>query len=114
MNVDINEFLNICMNCIIKCQQCALYSLGRFGMESCSKIADECSRLCSLTSYLMTHSRDNHSKILEICNDMCNMCSEECDKFNYEFAQECSRACLKMAIFCRQLLADEKKIMMSA
>ena len=111
---DIDEFLRICIDCIIKCQQCSMYSLGRFDTESCSRLSDECAKLCSLVSYFVKHDEENFYKLLPLCISMCNICADECNKFNYEFTNECGAACLKMAIYCRQNMSIEKKSLLSA
>lgn len=112
MNININDFLNICMNAVIKCQQCSMYSLGRVGMEKCLKIANECSNICSLASYLITYSESSKrdKQILTICNEMCDLCIDECNKFDYEFTQDCAKACQKMADFCKSILSQKSLI----
>ncbi len=110
MNVDINEFLKVCIDCIIKCQQCSMFSLGRYETESCSRISDECAKICSLVSYFITHDRENYSKLLPICVSMCNLASGECEKFDYDFTNECSVACSKMSIFCQKILSNNNNV----
>ena len=108
MNVDIDEFLKICIDCIIKCQQCSMYSLGRYETGSCSRITDECAKICSLISYFIKHDVENYLKLLPVCINMCNISSDECNKFSYDFTTDCSRACMKMSIYCRKILSEGK------
>lgn len=110
MNININDFLNVCMNAVINCQQCSMYSLGRVGMEKCLKISNECSNMCSLASYLITHSESSKKdkQVLTICKEICDLCIDECSKFDYEFTQECLNACRKMSDFCETTLVQKQ------
>lgn len=41
--------------------------------------------------------------LAKVCGDICEACSKECEKFDYDFSKRCGLSCDKCAKLCHDM-----------
>jgi hypothetical protein len=66
------------------------------GAPGCISICRDCADICSVASKFMSRNSEHVEKVCVICNDICNSCASECEKYHdIEGCTQSVEACRK-------------------
>lgn len=97
------DLLNTLAECISMCDECVYnVCLGDPAMRDCGQLCIDCADTCRDTHASVSRgSRFMHDK-LTACGDVCQICAEECDRFqDNEDMRRCAEICKHCASMCR-------------
>ncbi len=93
---DSKELLVKLANCVAACENCADACLDEGNIEKmkdCIRTDRDCADICNTTARLVARDSDSAASLLEICEDICRQCAEECEQHEAQHCKDCAEAC---------------------
>jgi hypothetical protein len=92
------------INCALTCEDCATQCLheNSSSMSRCIELDRDCSDICFQTARLLARGSDVGSASLMLCEEICRMCAEECNKHEMQHCQACASICNQCAESCHE------------
>ena len=91
------------INCALSCEKCMAACLDESDvsmMAHCIELDRDCADICFLAAKLLQRDSEVGHKFLLICEEICRLCAEECNKHEHEHCKVCADACEKCAEAC--------------
>jgi hypothetical protein len=102
-----NEFIQTLLECAFACEHCAASCLHEDDvkmMVRCIALDRDCADICTQAARLLQRNSEITREYLQVCEQICRMCSEECSKHQHmEHCRMCSEACLRCAEACSSM-----------
>lgn len=102
-----NLLIESLQKCVTACENCADACLDEDNlseMVACIKLDRDCADICATTLCLVVRDSNYMQPIIELCEQICADCAEECEKHDHDHCQECARACRRCEEQCREYL----------
>jgi len=99
-----------CYDCAQLCTSCADACLGEPHVQQltqCIRLNLDCADICLATGALATRRTGSNermiSRMLDVCEEACRLCAEECEKHaaHMEHCRICAEACRRCESACR-------------
>lgn len=106
------NLINTLLNCAAHCTYCADACLNEDNLEAmitCIRLDKVCKVTClALTQALSVDiSKKNIEGLVQYCQQICNLCAEECEKHEAQHCKDCAEACRKCAEACKAFNQQE-------
>jgi hypothetical protein len=72
-------------------------------MARCIALDIDCAQLCRVAAGFMARGSELASTICQACASVCEMCGDECSKYQMQHCQDCAKACRQCAAECRKM-----------
>lgn len=98
-------------HCALMAEKCATSCLTseRIGeLAPCIRLSFDCAETCMQLVRAVKRQSVLVPSLLRICDYICQLCAEECDKHEEDACQQCAAACLLCSEACRKLTDDNK------
>lgn len=98
------ELVKILAECVSTCNHCFSACLREDDvkmMANCIRLDKECAEVCCFT-ILMFHKSEFVGKCLDLCEEVCKACAEECGKYPHEHCKQCAAKCKECAEKCSE------------
>ncbi|MBK1438489.1 four-helix bundle copper-binding protein [Parapedobacter sp. ISTM3] len=96
-------------HCALSSEKCAAACLAseRVGaLATCIRLSQDCADTCMLLVRSIKRKSVLVPSLLAVCDFVCKLCAEECDKQEEDYCQQCAAACLLCSEACRQFIND--------
>jgi hypothetical protein len=103
---DVRDCIKACQNCFKVCENCAKECLREGGIEMtrCIELNLVCGDICAYTERELARRPDSAKRIALICAEICDVCSEECNKHPLlDHCAACAKECAECAECCLQV-----------
>jgi hypothetical protein len=106
--------IEACYDCAQTCTACADACLGESmvqQMTQCVRTCVDCADVCTTTGALATRRTGSNAQLiarmLEVCEDACRICAQECERHAQHMAhcRICAEACRRCETACRAAAA---------
>ena len=107
--MDRQEFascIEACNDCADACDRCAAACLQEPDpkmMARCIALDIDCAQLCRAAAGIMARGSEVAGTVCQACVQVCELCADECGKFQVQHCQDCAAACNRCAAECRQM-----------
>jgi hypothetical protein len=110
---DVNDPLALAvrhaMFCAILCTSCADACVAeQMDMRQCVRSCLDCADICDATARVATRRTGSNDIVLKaalnLCATTCDLCAEECARYEHEHCRLCAEMCLECARDCRAAL----------
>lgn len=114
-NEALTRCIERCYDCAQTCTACADACLGEATvqhMTQCIRTCLDCADVCMTTGILGSRRTGSNAQLvarmLQICEDACRICAQECQRHAHDMphCQICADACLDCEIACREAAAS--------
>lgn len=95
-----------CQKCAAQCEQCAVAcSLSPHvnTLAKCLELAIYCADMCRLTSVFIQRGELHSIRFSSLCAEVCDICAQECEKYNDPACKRCALECRECAESCRRM-----------
>lgn len=80
------------------------YESNAHAMTDCIALSTDCAEICRLAAAYMERESKTVTAVLLACEEACEHCKRECDKYLMDYCRACATACRTCLIECRELL----------
>ncbi len=97
------DLIRILLECAFTCENCATACLQEDDvkmMARCIALDRDCSDICLQAARLLQRNSEVSKEFLQVCEQICRMCADECSKHTDEHCQRCAQACRSCADAC--------------
>lgn len=94
---------NRCSQACYECFEACINEPDLNARRSCIKNLIECSRMCEMSSGLMSMNGQFVKEHCSMCATICDACAKECDMFKDEHCQKCANECRACSNECRKM-----------
>lgn len=97
------KLLQSLFECALVCEACEAACLNEENitlLARCIELDRDCADICLLASRLVHRDSEISEEYLLVCEKICRMCAEECNKHNHEHCKACAETCLACADAC--------------
>ena len=94
-------------NCVAACNNSAASLLEEedvAAMTDSIKLDLDCADVCQMALKLLARDSNHAAKVIELCEDICAECAEECEKHEYDHCVLCASVCRRCEDHCRNYL----------
>jgi hypothetical protein len=106
MSEEVRECIQDCLDCFRTCNQTLLRCLSMGGkhakLEHVNLIMD-CARICNTNVDFMLRNSAYYPQSCGLTADICDECSDVCERFEDGFMKECALVCSRCAESCREM-----------
>lgn len=98
-----NSLIQTLLDCTLACEDCATSCLREDDvsmMSRCIQLDRDCADICLQAAILLKRKSEIGLPYLLLCEKICRMCAEECQKHETDHCQKCAEACLECAEAC--------------
>lgn len=109
-NIAHKELLQKLIECALTCEECEAACLNEENitlLARCIELDRDCADICLHASRLVQRDSEIADEYLKVCENICRMCAEECNKHNLEYCKMCADTCLACANACHAMVAGE-------
>jgi hypothetical protein len=102
-NHDHTALIQNLLDCALACENCASACLEENdvnAMAACIKLDRDCADICFQAARLLKRRSAIAHQFLLICEEVCRLCGEECNKHQHEHCKKCAEACFICAEAC--------------
>jgi hypothetical protein len=85
--------LQICLDCLVTCEQCADACLDEPGLGSCARLARDTADVASTALLLVSRDSSLAPQALGLLAAACDRCASECARHDHNVCKLCCRAC---------------------
>lgn len=107
MTDEMQQCIDICLQCHKTCEQLLPYCLDKGGMHaerSHIQTLATCADICRTSAHFMMWNSDLYGKVCGICVDACLKCAEDCERMSEDpVMKSCADVCRKCAESCQQM-----------
>lgn len=106
-NVANKELVKKLIECALTCEECEAACLNEENitlLARCIELDRDCADICLQASRLVQRDSEISEEYLMVCEKICRMCAEECNKHNYDHTKMCAEACLSCADACHRMV----------
>ena len=101
------ELLQKLIECALTCEECEAACLNEENitlLARCIELDRDCADIC------LQVQRDSEisEEYLMVCEKICRMCAEECNKHNHDHCKMCADACIACADACHAMVMGEE------
>jgi hypothetical protein len=92
------------IDCALTCEACAGACLNEENislMARCIELDRDCADICLQAARLLQRQSEIADDFLLVCEKICRMCAEECNKHSHEHCKICAETCEACADACR-------------
>lgn len=112
MSEEMNRCIQLCHNCHALCVQLIGYCLqlgGRHGAPEHIRLLMDCAQMCETNTEYMLRESTFHSRVCELCADMCVRCAESCEQIAGEDQRikQCIELCRRCANSCKKMSSKQ-------
>jgi hypothetical protein len=104
-NEEMNRCIDACLACHRTCEEMALDHCLRLGGEHVERdhfaLMLNCADICRTAAHFMMAESDLHSRVCEVCADVCAACAKSCERVGD--MQRCVAACRSCERECRAM-----------
>ena len=93
------------LNCALACEHCASSCLKEQHvamMVRCISLDRDCADICLQAARLLQRNSEIAMQYLVLCEKICRLCAEECNKHQDDHCKKCAEACIQCADACHQ------------
>lgn len=93
------------LDCALACENCASACLQEDdvkAMAACIKLDRDCADICIMGARLLKRGSDVAHQFLVLCEEICRMCGEECNRHEHWHCKDCAAACIACADACHE------------
>ncbi|SEL78543.1 hypothetical protein SAMN05421740_11026 [Parapedobacter koreensis] len=90
-----------------KCATACLTSEHVSELATCIRLSQDCAEICMLLIRSVKRQSALVPLLLTLCDFICQLCAEECEKHEEDHCQQCSAACLLCSQACIELQRAE-------
>src|SRR5688500_7885464 len=104
------ELLQKLIECALTCEECEAACLNEENitlLARCIELDRDCADICLQASRLLQRDSEIVEEYLVVCETICRMCAEECNKHNHDHCKICAEVCLACADACQAMVAGE-------
>lgn len=97
------DLIQTLLDCALTCESCATACLGEQDvkmMARCIALDRDCADMCLQAAQLLQRNSEIGHQYLLLCEEICQMCGDECGKHQMDHCQQCAEACRKCAAAC--------------
>jgi len=109
LSEEIQECIQSCWSCRHECQTVlfnhCLEMGGKHAEPAHVKIMIDCIQICQLAADAMVRKSSLHEIICATCAEICNACSESCEKLESIEMKRCAEFCRRCAESCKEMSA---------
>lgn len=102
-----NVLIEALQNCVTACEYCADACLNEESLSSlvtCIRLDRDCADICAAALTLLIRDSSYTRSVIELCEQTCADCAEECEKHEHDHCRECAEACRRCEELCREYL----------
>jgi hypothetical protein len=107
-NLANKELLQKLIECALTCEACEAACLNEENitlLARCIELNRDCADICLHASRLVQRDSEIAEEYMTVCEKICRMCAEECNKHNLDYCKTCAETCLACADACHELAA---------
>lgn len=100
LNIANKELIQKLIDCALTCEESEAACLNEENitlLARCIEPDRDCADICLQASRLVQMDSEIVEEYLSVCEQICRMCAEECNKHNHEHCKICAEACLTCA-----------------
>jgi hypothetical protein len=100
-----SELIQKLWNCTLACEACAAACLNEEDiarMRACIKLDRDCADICNQAVRLLQRESAMAKQFLLLCEEICQLCADECGKHEHDHCQRCAAACRDCAAACHE------------
>jgi hypothetical protein len=97
------ELIQELVNCALSCEACASSCLSENDvtmMTRCIELSRDCAETCLMASRLVMRDSEISEHFVKVCEEVCRLCADECNKHEHEHCKICAEACDSCANTC--------------
>ena len=113
INQRTTELLQELINCALSCEACTASCLSEndvTAMAVCIELSRDCADLCYQASRFAMRNSEILEPYLQMVEEVCRMCADECNKHQEEHCKICAESCERCADVCDGYLKDNMRI----
>lgn len=98
-----SELIQELINCALACEACASACLAEEDvamMTRCIELNRDCADSCFQAARLVMRDSEVSDSFLAVCEEICRMCGEECEKHDHDHCKMCAESCERCADAC--------------
>ncbi len=95
--MNIQEYIDICRQCMIDCVSCAYEMAGKESMNDCPKCCIECADACEMCMKMMIRGSKWANDYARICSEVCEWCASQCGQHGHDHCKKCAESCRRCA-----------------
>ena len=102
-NHDHSALIKLLLDCALACENCAAECLRENDvapMVRCISIDRDCSDICTQAARLLQRKSEIAHQYLLLCEEICQMCADECAMHEHDHCRQCAAVCRKCAAAC--------------
>lgn len=102
------ELVRKLIECALTCEECEAACLNEENitlLARCIELDRDCADICLQASRLIQRDSEISDEYLMVCEKICRMCAEECNKHNHDHCKICAEACSACASACHSMVA---------
>ncbi len=98
----IKDSLECFQNCTKTSRQCISRG-GKYVETKTIKLLMDCAKICNVNADFMLRDSTYYPQICGLAADICDECSDNCDRFDEPFMRECAGICRRCSESCREM-----------
>jgi hypothetical protein len=101
------ELIQKLIDCALICEECEAACLNEENitlLARCIELDRDCADICLQASRLIKRDSEIGDEYLMVCEKICRMCAEECNKHHHDHCRACAEACVACADACHALV----------
>lgn len=98
--------IEACLNCHRTCLETVTHCLEMGGPHSDPahvRLMLDCVQICQTSADFMLRQSKHHQLTCGVCAQICELCADDCDRFDEDFMKACAQACRHCAAHCRAM-----------
>ncbi len=104
------ELVQKLIECALTCEECEAACLNEENitlLARCIELDRDCADICLQASRLVQRDSEISEEYLMVCEKICRMCAEECNKHNHDHCRMCAEACVSCADACHGMVMGQ-------
>jgi hypothetical protein len=105
MENGLGKLAEILAKCAMTCEFCATSCLREKDMSMlsrCIALNRDCADSCMLGARMLERDSEIVRRFLLICEDICYLCADECEKHDHDHCRYCAKVCRYCAKACHR------------
>jgi hypothetical protein len=98
------EIVDVLLECAATCEWCADQCLNEDQLKKlidCIRTDRDCATICRSSAELLIRDSKYSAQVIDICEQVCRDCAEECEKHEHDHCRACADACRRCEEVCK-------------
>jgi hypothetical protein len=100
------ECIERCLECHKVCIQVIAQCLHKGGEHAAPehiRLLLDCAEICQTSANFMLRGSEHHTQTCGVCADVCEACTEDCERLGDAMMKQCAEACRRCAASCSEM-----------